>query len=133
MHRRSRSRAARRSPGLRSCIRLGMERRVLFAIFLCFLVLYLWQALIVKPVPKSGTATPPAVAGRTPVAGIPAPSGSPAPPDRPVVPGGLPASGTPAVTAPAAAAVVGDLTERDVRVENENVTAVFTNRGARLK
>ena len=29
-----------------------MERRVLLAIFLCFLSLYLWQAVMVKPVPK---------------------------------------------------------------------------------
>src|SRR5262249_60635833 len=29
-----------------------MERRVLLAIFLAFLVLYTWQALFVKPVPK---------------------------------------------------------------------------------
>ena len=29
-----------------------MERRVLLAIFLAFLVLYVWQALFVKPVPK---------------------------------------------------------------------------------
>ncbi len=32
-----------------------MERRVLLAIFLCFLTLYLWQAVMVKPVPKPVT------------------------------------------------------------------------------
>src|SRR4029079_1771718 len=36
-------------------------------------------------------------------------------------------------TAPAAAPVVGETTERDVRVETDAVIAVFTNRGARLK
>jgi hypothetical protein len=33
-----------------------MERRVLLAIFLSFIVLYVYQALFVKPVPKPGTA-----------------------------------------------------------------------------
>ena len=35
-----------------------MERRVLFAIFLCFIVLYIWQGFVVKPVPKPVTGTP---------------------------------------------------------------------------
>ena len=33
-----------------------MERRVLLAIFLAFLVLYVWQAVFVKPVPKPKNA-----------------------------------------------------------------------------
>jgi hypothetical protein len=37
-----------------------MERRVLLAIFLAFLVLYTWQALFVKPVPKPISGTAPA-------------------------------------------------------------------------
>ena len=43
-----------------------MERRVLLAIFLSFLVLYVYQALVVKPTPKPPGATlttPSALAG----------------------------------------------------------------------
>src|SRR6476646_4896888 len=109
-----------------------MERRVLFAIFLCFLVLYLWQALVVKPVPKPGAAGTPATAQGTKV---PGPPGVPSPtaPGEPGPPGGAqPVKEGPA-PAPAAAAVVGEAVERDVRVETPTVVAVFTNRGARLK
>src|SRR5438093_971713 len=97
-----------------------MERRVLFAIFLCFLVLYLWQALFVKPAPKPAAAVSRAATG-APVAGA---AGSAAP--TPVKPQPPPA-------VPAAAALVGENAERDIRVETESVIAVFTNRGARLK
>ena len=41
-----------------------MERRVLLAIFLAFLVLYVWQALFVKPVPKPAAGTAPPTASR---------------------------------------------------------------------
>jgi YidC/Oxa1 family membrane protein insertase len=97
-----------------------MERRVLLAIFLSFLVLYFYQALVVKPVPKP----PAAIATNTA-----APQGSPAeaPPPAPKTP--APAT----VSAPTATALVGDATERDVRLETRDVIAVFTNRGARLK
>src|SRR5438034_253889 len=98
-----------------------MERRVLLAIFLSFLVLYFYQALVVKPVPKP----PAAIATNTA-----APQGSPAeaPPPAPKTP--APAA---TVSEPAATALVGDATERAVRVETRDVIAVFTNRGARLK
>src|SRR4029434_5361984 len=85
-----------------------MEKRVLIAILLCFLSLYLWQALVVKPVPKPAPTT-----GKTPAA---------SPPDR--------ASQT---TPPAVATLIGENTEREVKVETQDVIAVFTNRGARLK
>jgi YidC/Oxa1 family membrane protein insertase len=97
-----------------------MERRVLLAIFLCFLTLYLWQAVMVKPVPKPVTSSSPAsapVAARTnPLAEASSPGVVPAP-----------------VTSPPAATLIGDTIERDVRVETADVIAVFTNRGARLK
>src|SRR5215208_6655463 len=102
-----------------------MERRVLLAIFLAFLVLYVWQAAVVKPVPKPA---------QTPAS----PAASPAIP--PVTPGGTQTPAAPAnaekppvATAPAAAPLVADTSERDVRVETRDVIAVFTNRGARLK
>ena len=97
-----------------------MERRVLLAIFLSFLVLYFYQALVVKPVPKP----PAAIATSTA-----APQGLPAEAPRPAPK----APGPVTVSAPAATALVGDATERDVRVDTRDVIAVFTNRGARLK
>ena len=46
-----------------------MEKRVLLAIFLAFLVLYVWQAVFVKPIPKgtpgSANATSAGRAGQT--------------------------------------------------------------------
>jgi len=100
-----------------------MERRVLLAIFLAFLVLYTWQALFVKPVPKPVTGTAPTAANST--AGAPA--------DKATTPAepATPEAGKPAT--PLAAAVVSESSERDVRVETDDVVAVFTNKGARLK
>jgi YidC/Oxa1 family membrane protein insertase len=93
-----------------------MERRVLLAIFLSFIVLYVYQALFVKPVPKPGTA---------PVGSAAKPAPTPAAlPAAPVEPEPAVAAATP---------LVGDGSERDVRVETRDVVAIFTNRGARLK
>lgn len=101
-----------------------MERRVLIAIFLSFIVLYLYQAAVVKPVPKpvggaASTASAPATTGQ-PGAPVAATAGAnraePAPP-----------------AAPSATTLVGDSAEHDVRIETRDVVAVFTNRGARLK
>ena len=104
-----------------------MERRVLLAIFLSFLVLYVYQALVVKPVPKpaNGTANSeslPAAAEAEKPSASPTPATPSGPADKP---------GPPA--APTAKPLVTDATERDVRVETRDVIAVFTNRGARLK
>jgi YidC/Oxa1 family membrane protein insertase len=94
-----------------------MERRVLLAIFLSFIVLYAYQALFVKPVPKPATAPAGSAATPAPAAQPPAPVES-----------------EPAVAAAVSATpLVGDESERDVRVETHDVVAVFTNRGARLK
>ena len=101
-----------------------MERRVLLAIFLSFLVLYIYQALVVKPVPKppNGAAT---TAPSLPEADRPSTSSSPAAP-RPDENAASPA-------APSAPPLVADANERDIHVETRDVIAVFTNRGARLK
>ena len=101
-----------------------MERRVLLAIFLAFLVLYAWQALFVKPVPKPATdaatnSSAPAATGNAANPGSASQAVAPA------------VETTPA--APLATALVADSAERDVRVETSDVIAVFTNRGARLK
>src|SRR6185295_7342721 len=103
-----------------------MERRVLLAIFLAFLVLYVWQAVFVKPVPKPAPETI-----------APSASTTPPPGGTGTGPGATPTGPAEAVNqapaAPAAAPLVAGSSERDVRVETRDVIAVFTNRGARLK
>src|SRR5436190_5424453 len=97
-----------------------MEKRVLLAIALCFLTLYLWQTLVVKQVVKPAVETQQTAEKAAPVSGTQA-SAVPAPaPDVPA-------------EALAAPPLVGDTAEREVRVETSDVIAVFTNRGARLK
>jgi YidC/Oxa1 family membrane protein insertase len=100
-----------------------MERRVLVAIFLSFLVLYVYQTYVVKPVPKTAKTSAPAAqtasGDAVPAAGAAVSPNAPAEAETPA--------------APAAAALVGEPNERDIRVETQDVVAVFTNRGARLK
>jgi YidC/Oxa1 family membrane protein insertase len=116
-----------------------MERRVLLAIFLAFLVLYAWQALFTKPAPKPGApgSVPASQAGaqRGQTQGSPVSAAGGAAAAAPAAAGTPDANAPPPATpsAPAAAALVGDTTEHDVRVETQDVIAVFTNRGARLK
>src|SRR4051794_5142799 len=113
-----------------------MERRVLLSIFLAFLVLYAWQALFTKPAPKPGAP------GSVPVQSKAGAQPGPTEGASPVSTAGAAAEAAPvaAVTpentpppAPSAAALVGDNAEHDVRIETQDVIAVFTNRGARLK
>jgi YidC/Oxa1 family membrane protein insertase len=105
-----------------------MERRVLLAIFLAFLVLYVWQAVFVKPVPKPGGHDRGPERdhhdARSPVAGSEAAQTAPANAEKP-------APAAPA--APASAPLVAASAEQDVRVETREVVAVFTNRGARSR
>src|SRR5262249_27175563 len=101
-----------------------MEKRVLLAILLSFVVLYLYQALVVKPVPPSRSSNAPSAT----VAAPPAANPAAAPAAEAVAP---PASPTP--SPPQAQALVADTAERDVKVETRDVIAVLTNRGARLK
>src|SRR5262245_64074256 len=97
-----------------------MERRVLIAIFLCFIVLYVWQAVFVKPAPKR-----PAGAASAPAGSVTAPPSSESAP--------VPAAAPAAPSAPTAAPLVAEQDEREVRVDTDDVPAVFTNRGGRLK
>jgi YidC/Oxa1 family membrane protein insertase len=99
-----------------------MEKRVLIAILLCFLSLYLWQALVVRPVPKPAATT----AKTTPAASTQERSAGPASSAQP------PAEAS-RVSLPAVATLIGETAEREVKVETQDVIAVFTNRGARLK
>jgi YidC/Oxa1 family membrane protein insertase len=106
-----------------------MERRVLLAISLSFLVLFAFQALFVQtppprnatPVPGPFTTQPPtsARAAGPPLAGVVAPGNATT--AAPILP--------PAPAAP----VVGDSVEREIVVDTQKVRAVFTNRGARLR
>ena len=100
-----------------------MERRVLIAVFLSFLVLYGYQALFVPPPPatSAGQSTAPSTPGIAPAPSPPAgataaPAATPPPP----------------VDSPRPATVVGEDTEREIVVETATVQAVFSNRGGRI-
>jgi YidC/Oxa1 family membrane protein insertase len=99
-----------------------MEKRVLLAIVLSFIVLYGYQAMFPPPKPPQRTAptseTP--AEGKADVSAQPA-AQAPAPPQ------------IEAPAPPAQAPVVADKDERDIVVENDSVRAVFTTRGGALK
>lgn len=104
-----------------------MERRVLIAISLSFLVLFAYQNYFAPPAPPPADSPAGAAA---PAAGVSAPqagaAGSQAPaPSTPVAPVAPPAAASTVVT--------GESDERDITVETRTVRAVFTNRGARLR
>lgn len=99
-----------------------MERRVLLAISLSFLVLFGYQTFLAPPSPK-----PPEAGVQSAATGAVAPTGSTAIP-------------TPAAAAAAAATpvvptqtLVGETASRSVVVETTRVRATFSNRGARLE
>lgn len=107
-----------------------MEKRVLLAVSLSFLVLVIYQGLFAPPRPEP--------AGPSPAA--PTPAASP-------TPGGGASAAASAVSTPAVAPpadspqeveaapttpVVGDTEPREVVVETDAVRAVFSNRGAEL-
>src|SRR5215475_6778474 len=89
---------------------LLMERRVLLAIFLSFLVLYVYQALVVKPVPKP-VLTP---SEQTPSGNATSPGDSLPPPPPPTT--SVEATTPPK---PVAQALVSDAAERDIRIETQ--------------
>ena len=103
-----------------------MERRVLLAVFLSFLVLYGYQALFVPPPPETDPTaieSPQQGARSTPPATFPDPPAS-----STTSPGGRIA----AVVQPEADPVVSDTAPRDIVVESDFFRAVFANRGAEL-
>jgi len=111
-----------------------MERRVLFAIFLSFLVLYAYQALFVRPAPKPAQTTAagsPASTGPTSAGTATGQSAST--PSGPAAQSALVGQTLAAAPTPGTTSVVGDTEEHDVRLETPHVLAVFTSRGARLK
>jgi len=97
-----------------------MEKRVLLAVVLSFIVLYGYQAMFPppKPVPATQAQASP-VAQSAPGAPLPSQPVEAATPDAPI--------------APSAATTVADASERDIVVENQSVRAVFTTRGGALK
>ena len=105
-----------------------MERRFLLAIFLSFLVLYVYQALTVKPVPKGPNGA--TSRGATPAGRGPSPNETSALKSRPPTSAPAPTSPEPAA---AGTPIVAGNAEQDIRLETRDVIAVFTNRGARLK
>ena len=118
-----------------------MERRVLLAVFLSFLVLYGYQALVGPP-PPSGDDGVAAVATPTAFPEV-GPAGGTAPDNRPLIPRSSPSTSETQASATEAAAVapaaefapepvIGDTVARDVVVDGESFRAVFSNRGAEL-
>ena len=96
-----------------------MEKRVLLAIVLSFIVLYGYQAMFPPP-ELQRTADPP------PVAAAPSTPPDPSPPAQAPVEATLPAQ-------PPAATVTADSEERDITFENGSVRAVFSNRGGVIR
>jgi len=95
-----------------------MERRVLIAVILSFLVLYGYQQLFVPAPPQRASE------------GQPAPSAAPAPPAP--APAAVAPVAPPAAPPPAATAVVGETAERQIVVETATVIATLSNRGGRI-
>jgi len=108
-----------------------MERRVLLAVFLSFLVLYGYQALFV---PSPQPADPQPVSGLQPEQGEPpAQAASPGPRTAAAVPfTGSQGGRFAAVERPVPAPIVADTEARDIVVESDFFMAVFANRGAEL-
>jgi YidC/Oxa1 family membrane protein insertase len=111
-----------------------MERRVLLAVFLSFLVLVVYQRFVAPaPVPVQpfvdGAAEPGAV--------VPGPGAAASASASAAVGTAPPAAASPAAPVQAAAGTaftptVFDTTDRDIVVESDLVRAVFSNRGAEL-
>ncbi len=102
-----------------------MEKRVLLAVVLSFVVLYGYQALFPSPTarrPNPASATAPAASPAAPAAGTQSSPG-PATAEAPAAES----------TAPVAEALVHDTVERDIPVEGPEVQAVFSTRGGVLK
>ena len=93
-----------------------MERRVLLAISLSFVVLFLYQQLVPPPPDQPAAVATTAAPGAAPAAGTATLTSAAAP-----------------VPMPAVAATRSDSVEREYVIETQQVRAVFTNRGGRLK
>jgi YidC/Oxa1 family membrane protein insertase len=92
-----------------------MERRVLLAVVLSFVVLFGYQALFVKPNPKPPVPAATTSTAPTATAPVEAPSAPPVP------------------TGPMPAVLAGESAERQIVIETSRVRATFSNRGAILE
>ena len=100
-----------------------MERRVLLAVVLSFIVLYGYQAIFPPPAPVERRTDAPAVqdpARSSPAPAAPAAAAGPAAASQPA-PGETPKP------------LLADVVEREVTFENAEVQAIFSTRGATLK
>ena len=104
-----------------------MEKRVLLAIFLSFLVLFVYQSLFVQPPPERVSEPAAAVTAEDTAPIVPRVT-EPTARVEPVTDSILKAEGE----AAAPEVLVGDTEARDILVETELVQAVFSTRGARL-
>ena len=91
-----------------------MERRAAFAVGISLLILYLYQAFVIRPLQPPADASKPATST--------APAATATSPTLP---------GPEAVVAPAPAAVLSETTERTITVDTGKVEAVISNRGGR--
>jgi YidC/Oxa1 family membrane protein insertase len=105
-----------------------MERRVLLAISLSFLVLFFYQRFFVPPAPPQGGSSAPAVNAT----GAPSAPTAPAALAGATAPGNL-SPGSVSAPLPPVANVIGDPQERQITIETAQVRAVFTNRGGRIR
>ncbi len=106
-----------------------MERQVLLAVFLSFLVLVLWQRWVgPPPIP-----TPTDVVGESPADGLgPGVTATPQPLARAQQPAAALEPAAPGVGPENFERVVSDSEPREIVVESAYVRAVFANRGAKL-
>src|SRR4051794_38712783 len=96
-----------------------MERRVLFAIVLSFLVLYAYNTFLAPPPPKPAAS---AAAPKSPGGTAPPPAAA-----------AKPSAAAPSVpSAPAPQALTSEAGERQIVVDTATIEAVLTNRGARV-
>ena len=105
---------------------MPMERRVLVAVFLSFLVLYAYQAFLVPPVPPAQQAGPPAEPPTPPTRPSGASQPVSAPAGEPIVAEAVSPAAPPAVV------VLGDDSEREIVVETAAVEATLSNEGGRI-
>ncbi len=104
-----------------------MEKRVLIAVILSFIVLYAYQALMPPPKPSpAGTSAPKTSPGGQSTVNSTVPAATNPPTSTAQTAEAAPPS-------PSAAPVVADTAERDITVENSSISAIFTTRGGVLK